>query len=336
MKFEQRVRQWWLPLIRAKWFLIRMRVILLLTRKRVMWTTGILVTLLAFVLIVFGGYAFEWQWTGFRGQRFWNWLELLVVPIVLAVGGYLFTRAESRATQQATERRAQDEAVQAYLDYMGELLLEKNLRTSKDDDEVRTLARARTLTTLKRLDAEHNKTVLNFLKDSGLFDEYGDSIIKFGGALLISVDLEQADLTRVELEHAMLAGANLRFCNLRGAVLRDAYLSHADLRYANLVDADLSGAKLRAADLRHANLRKANLGLGKRFPAAADLRRANLKGVNLEDANLSGADLRGAKVVTEQLHNCKSLADATMPNGQKHEDWLKGKGRGEDGENSGP
>jgi hypothetical protein len=25
-----------------------------------------------------------------------------------------------------------------------------------------------------------------------------------------------------------------------------------------------------------------------------------------------------------------------MPNGQKYEDWLKSKGRGEDGENNGP
>ena len=38
----------------------------------------------------------------------------------------------------------------------------------------------------------------------------------------------------------------------------------------------------------------------------------------------------------EQLERqAASLEGAIMPNGQKYEDWLKSKGRGEDGENSG-
>jgi hypothetical protein len=28
----------------------------------------------------------------------WDWLELLIVPVVLAIGGYLFTRSGNRAT----------------------------------------------------------------------------------------------------------------------------------------------------------------------------------------------------------------------------------------------
>ena len=32
---------------------------------------------------------------------------------------------------------------------------------------------------------------------------------------------------------------------------------------------------------------------------------------------------------------CGSLEGATMPNGQKYEDWLKSKDRGEDGKNDG-
>ena len=43
----------------------------------------------------------------------WAWLQLLVVPAVLAVGGYLFIRSENRRAQELAERRAQDEALQA-------------------------------------------------------------------------------------------------------------------------------------------------------------------------------------------------------------------------------
>jgi uncharacterized protein YjbI with pentapeptide repeats len=55
----------------------------------------------------------------------------------------------------------------------------------------------------------------------------------------------------------------------------------------------------------------------------------------LTDANLAGADLTDAIITEEQLAQCASLEGATMPNGQKYEDWLKSKGSGEDGENAG-
>jgi hypothetical protein len=81
---------------------------------------------------------------------------------------------------------------------------------------------------------------------------------------------------------------------------------------------NLGGADLRRADLR-----------------VADLRRADLSGARLRYAFLSDADLRGAMGTTkEQLeHQALTLKGATMPDGQKFEDWRKS--RGEDGENSG-
>jgi uncharacterized protein YjbI with pentapeptide repeats len=60
-------------------------------------------------------------------------------------------------------------------------------------------------------------------------------------------------------------------------------------------------------------------------------------GADLSNANLSGANLKGANVTEEQLAKCKSLEGATMPNGQKYEDWIKdNEGRGENREDSGP
>jgi hypothetical protein len=104
------------------------------------------------------GYVFGWEWTGLtkpKQRTFWDWLDLLIVPVVLALGGYLFTRSGNRRAQdiasQRTEtdqqiaaQRRQDDTLQAYLDQMGQLLLDKDnpLRHSKTNDEVRTLARA--------------------------------------------------------------------------------------------------------------------------------------------------------------------------------------------------
>ena len=100
----------------------------------------------------------------------WDWLDLLIVPVVLAIVGFVFTSSENRATRVAAEQRAQDEALQAYLDQLGQMLLdgEKPLRESKEGDEVRTLARARALTVLNRLDGRRKATVVQFLYESGL------------------------------------------------------------------------------------------------------------------------------------------------------------------------
>jgi hypothetical protein len=53
----------------------------------------------------------------------WGWLGLLIVPVVLAFGGYLFRSSQNRATQEAAERRAQVEKLEACLNHMSELLI---------------------------------------------------------------------------------------------------------------------------------------------------------------------------------------------------------------------
>jgi uncharacterized protein YjbI with pentapeptide repeats len=60
----------------------------------------------------------------------------------------------------------------------------------------------------------------------------------------------------------------------------------------------------------------------------------DLRGANLQGADLQEANLQGAKVTANQLGVTRSLKDATMPDGQKYEDWIKVKeGSGKDGEN---
>jgi uncharacterized protein YjbI with pentapeptide repeats len=93
-------------------------------------------------------------------------------------------------------------------------------------------------------------------------------------------------------------------------------LGSSDLSQANLKFAILEGAVLHDADLSEVFLSGANLRLA-----------------YLRDADLSGV----AGVTNEELEQqASSLEGTTMPNGQKYEDWLKSKGRGEDGENSAP
>jgi uncharacterized protein YjbI with pentapeptide repeats len=113
----------------------------------------------------------------------------------------------------------------------------------------------------------------------------------------------------------------LKGATFAGAQLQKTWLGAADLANADLASADLTGAYLKDADL-----------------SGADLTGATLTSANLTNAVLINAVLTNAVGVTseELVQQAYSLRSATMPNGQKYEDWLKNKGRGEDGENSGP
>jgi uncharacterized protein YjbI with pentapeptide repeats len=275
-------------------------------------------------------------------------------------------RAE--AERKLVEQRAQDEALQSYLNQMSQLMLDRKLLETEQGDPVHTLAQARTSTVILRLDAEHNESVTRFLINSGLAvsSEASPRLLRditlshatlshsdLFGADLSGADLSYAYLTFADLSDANLFAADLREANLSGALLSDAnlsdaYLFAADLSYAylrkanlsdaNLRNANLSGANLFAADLSDANLRNANLSDANLGLSGANLREANLSDANLRNADLSGANLRNANlsgaqsITSEELEQqAASLEGATMPNGQKYEDWFKSKDRKGDG-----
>jgi hypothetical protein len=238
----------------------------------------------------------------------WDWLKLLIVPAVLAAGGYWFNqqqqerrREEARALLarglEIEDQSARDRAFQTYLDQIGRLLLDYNLRDSEDDSEVRTLARARTLTALSRLDGERKGRVLQFLFESGLISK--DRVI---------LDLRSADLS----EAALIAG-NLSHTDLRGANLKGAHLEHANLIEANLREAHLDEAVLDGAYLNEANLSDTNLRGAKGWTEEQLSEASTLGGATMPDGQILQGD--------------------AVPDGPTFEEWLKSRARKEDAEN---
>ncbi len=317
-----------------------------------------------------------WTLREFGGKTVWDWMQLLIVPIALSLITLAFTWQQDARQQMIEDRRAQVEraveeqraqaereiqeeraehaTLQAYLDQMVTLLLDRDLRASEENSDVRRLARARTLVVLDALGPTRQERVLRFLSEAELIRPTPSNeqpVITLKYASLENVELPHRILLKgANLQQADLSGADLTDIDFRGTYLAGAHLEEAKLERAELQGADLSGAFLEGADLSGADLSNVDLSnaeglwepgtyLWKRGAGLndADLSNANLSGADLSNANLSGANLKGANVTEEQLAKCKSLKGAIMPNGQKYEDWLKDKeSRGEDGENSGP
>ena len=161
---------------------------------------------------------------------------------------------------------------------------DKPLRQSKEGDEVSTLARALTLTSLSQLDGRRKGTLIQFLSEARLI---------------------QGTQGMAGLGSGQPGWAQRRpIIGLTSADLSDIDLSDADLNYVILGEANLSGANLRGADLSN----------------------AILFNTDLTDADLSDATVSR----WGGLNSCKSLKRATMPNGQKYEDWIMSKDRAED------
>lgn len=208
-------------------------------------------------IFIFLGYR-RWAWTGFGqailpkgGEKveirpkktLWDWLDLLIVPAVLAIGGLFITIDLEQQRAQLEESRAQDDALQAYIDQMGVLLLERHLGEEDVKPDVRNLARARTLTVLDSLEPERKRRVLRLLHETELINTESPGQIP-------AIRLRYAVLEDIRVHGPLLKGSDLK-----GADLSGANLAEADLSNCNLAEAYLSGANLARADLSGANLR---------------------------------------------------------------------------------
>src|SRR5437660_377531 len=120
---EARFRSWWQK--------IKQR------RVAIIVVAIIVVVAIALIIVEIRVYG-----TGFPGKTLWDWLQLLIVPLVLAIGALLFNLANSRTERQiAIQRYEQNQqialenqretALQVYIDRMSELLLDKGLRKTE-------------------------------------------------------------------------------------------------------------------------------------------------------------------------------------------------------------
>lgn len=229
---------------------------------------------------------------GAADKTVWDWIKALILPFVIAAlgtfGGAWFTRERSR-----------DTALQAYLDKMSELLIDKRIHREYSRYAVtRVTARAQTLAVLNQLDGKRKRTVLVFLREARLINRHHHT--RDGRMIYpLVVGLRNADLSGAHLWGAQLVSTDrTEAVSLEGAILRGA-----DLRYAILEGADMRGADLRSADMRGACLRGVDL---------------DNSGETKKPADLRGADLRRSEGLNEELL-CKAIGDRTteLPDGLK-------------------
>ncbi len=285
------------------------------------------------------------------GKTLWNWLQLAIIPVALAIAGFWLNRIQKDRDQKAEEAQKQREegaakerekleresrkdnqheaALQAYIDKMSELLLHEKIREPVFEpvlhfdarNEAQHIARAKTLTVLSKLDASRKRSVIQFLHESDLISKSDPS-----SKTECIVHLHATDLNG-------LNGADLSGADLSGLPLGFSDLHKVNLKKANLSKAILSETDLSGAVLSEANLREARLSWGKYVigPTGANLKRAVLREADLSSAIMNDvilieADLSGAKLSDADLSgaNLKDATGITIEELEKQAKSLKG------------
>lgn len=289
---------------------------------------------------------------GFKDKTLWDLLSVFLIPLMIGIGtigvtwqqnflserqhesDQLIAKENRQKDLQIADEQQKEEILVNYQKEISDLLLNYKLGSSAKGDPVREVARAKTLAALRRLDANREGILLQFLHESQLI-RVDQPVVSLADAdlhgMVLKSKVQVLDVSTTEqtsdknassstytistfgwmsleekapdLSNADLSGTDLSNADLSGINLSRTDLSNVYLYHANLGDANLQGANLTSANLFQANL------------TGADLHNANLKDTNLNDANLSATSFAGTNIKPEQLAKASSLEDTILPNG---------------------
>lgn len=214
----------------------------------------------------------------------WDVLQLLIVPVMLVLIALYFNASQASRDRSREDRRSEDATLDSYLGKMSGLMLDRDLLTSRPGSAVREVARAETLSTVRRLSGERKGEVVRFLEEAGLLRV---PLVRVGSRLAATptnliLDLDGADLRGVDLRGFLFSGPERSTGDALGGDLRGARFDHALLEYIVFYDADLRGASFEESSFNRTDFL---------FPR---LQEASFKGAYLNSAYFIHADLRGA------------------------------------------
>jgi hypothetical protein len=138
---------------------------------------GALIGVLAVGAFVVVAYRRRWRWAGLAAdagdgtptaparpaKTLWDWLQLLIIPLVLALAAFALNAMQAAREAKREDRRAarerklaadraREDTLRVYLQQMSDLITQHGLRRAQGGTP--TLARTLTLIALRRLDSE--------------------------------------------------------------------------------------------------------------------------------------------------------------------------------------
>ncbi|MEM6835800.1 MAG: pentapeptide repeat-containing protein [Cyanobacteria bacterium P01_C01_bin.120] len=219
------------------------------------------------------------------GKTAWEWSELLFIPIIIGVLGFVFKNILYR--QESGRRNL--EILKSNIDQISSLIVSSDwsdFSQSSPQSEidfqsnrVLTTIRARSLVAMRELDKKSLAIFIQFLSELNVIQ---------------GIPFENLDLSRVYLKNADLSRAQFKNVNFRNAIFENV-----NLRNSNLSGSDMLGSELRDVILDSANLEKVffNFSYWRNVSAKdSNLSRVSLHHSRLRDVDFTRANLKNSRI----------------------------------------
>ncbi|CAF0982072.1 unnamed protein product [Rotaria sp. Silwood1] len=221
-------------------------------------------------------------------------IGVLLVPLTLAI---IIAQKQRQQDVDLAAQAEQERVLATYLQDLAALLLNKNTTFDKNS-AASSVVRAKTLTTLIKMDAQRKRQVILFLYEAKLIKRNS----KYASINLFDADLDNLDMSLSESKSKYYKTYDIMDIQLRGASLVNSsfkwcHLDFSDFSQADLKDANFQYAKLSNADFSYAHL------------SNTDFTMANVSKAIFAYANLSNSSLSD-----EQLSTALTLQGAILPN----------------------
>ncbi|WP_020412912.1 pentapeptide repeat-containing protein [Microbulbifer variabilis] len=262
------------------------------------------------------------------GRSLWDWLQLLIVPVVLLIGGWYLSDLIERRQEKSEDKKYQRTELRHYLDAMNKLLVDYDLKcvdyafseycislSDKDKERVNSAyqsAMAMTASVIHILDGPLNSLVLSYLSkikikklitDGDVFRGLSLKKAKLFRLKLDNINLSDADLSQINMYTSSLNSGNLSKVNFSRAVIsdttfNDALFLNVDFSQATIIDSSFDGAKIGdfIMDIRFEN----------------SFKEANIYNTGFEGAAIVGADFSGAKIESVSFDRAFMYGDTSF------------------------
>jgi uncharacterized protein YjbI with pentapeptide repeats len=252
------------------------------------WLRGILPLLLLLLIIANVAIVSNWisnfKWSGFQKKSFWDWLQLLIVPLMLALGAFYLNSAADFRDYQIAQERKQQEILTDYFSKMQGLIVEtkkiketSGYKESNSEErlllEFRPTAQALTLSVLEQLDGERKGKVIIYLAESQLItvdnnEPYPQPEIKLDGANLkgmvlndvdqvvkngnkLRVIINKSDMTDSRFKRiGLLANSDLKGSNFSNSILTSVDFTNANMPQAKFIKGKINNVSFTDTNLK--------------------------------------------------------------------------------------
>ncbi|WP_027268839.1 pentapeptide repeat-containing protein [Leptolyngbya sp. PCC 6406] len=187
------------------------------------------------------------------GKTAWEWMNLLLIPIVLSMGGFI---ARNILENKEREQRLQ-EALKNYYSEISSIILNEKWTTAGDAElnhqsayykKALAVVRAKTIALVRELDKERLSALLQFLGDSNILINVPLENLDLSGVKLKNVDFSESCIKNVDFSGASLE--NISFCE---ASIQNVSFINSDLKNVNFSRANFKDIRFQFSDIKGVN-----------------------------------------------------------------------------------